>query len=155
MSILCSSRSVMPIKTSMRTHLRFAALAIVLASNTARADVVAVASVKSPITALSKSEVVDIFLGKTTRFPNGTQAVPIDQGEGVSARDSFYAVFAGKSPAQVKAYWAKIIFTGRGQPPRSAPGDSQVRALLVANPQAIGYMERSAVDGTLKVLAHP
>ena len=43
------------------------------------ADVVAVASAKSTVTTLSKAQVMGTFLGKISRFPNGAQAVPIDQ----------------------------------------------------------------------------
>jgi ABC-type phosphate transport system substrate-binding protein len=131
-------------------------LALSLAiSAQAGADVVAVVSSKNPITALSKSQVTDIFLGKTVRFPDGTQAVPIDQEEGSPARDVFYATFAGKSPAQIKSYWTKVIFTGRGQPPKAVSNSVEVIKLIAANPQAISYIERSAVDSTVKVLTQP
>ena len=130
-------------------------MALILASRTVEADVVAVVSAKSRVASLSKSQVADLFLGKSTRFPGGTQAVPIDQSEGTRARDEFYATFTGKSAAQVKAHWAKIIFTGRGEPPRTASSDAEVRKLLAANPQAIAYLERSAVDSSLRVLAEP
>jgi ABC-type phosphate transport system substrate-binding protein len=131
------------------------ALALTLVVNTVRADVVAVVSSTSTITSLSNAQVTDIFLGKVSRFPNGTLAVPIDQVEGSPARDEFYATFANKSPAQVKAHWTKIIFTGRGQPPKSVSNSVEVRKLVAANPQAISYMERSAVDSTVKVLVQP
>src|ERR1700733_2009579 len=93
------------------------ALALTLAVNIATADVVAIVSSTSTVTSLSNAQVTDIFLGKVSRFPNGTLAVPIDQAEGSPARDEFYVLYAGKSSAQVMSYWAKIIFTGRGQPP--------------------------------------
>jgi len=119
------------------------------------ADVVAVVSSKNPVTSLSKSQVADIFLGKAVRFPGGAPALPIDQEEGSPAREEFYAAFTGKSPAQIKSHWTKIIFTGRGQPPRAVSNSAEVRKLIAANPQAIGYIERSAVDGSVKVLAQP
>jgi ABC-type phosphate transport system substrate-binding protein len=130
-------------------------LALSLVAGAATADVVAVVSSKSPVTVLSKSQVTDIFLGKTIRFPDGVAASPIDQTEGSPARDEFYATFAGKSPAQVKSHWAKVIFTGRGQPPRAVPTSVEVRQLIAANPQAIGYIERSVVDSTVKVVLQP
>src|SRR5690348_6610914 len=77
-------------------------------------EVVAVVSAKSPVSALNSEQVADIFLGKTGRFPDGTQAIPIDQHEDSPLRERFYSQFTGKSPAQVKAHWSKIIFTGRG-----------------------------------------
>jgi ABC-type phosphate transport system substrate-binding protein len=129
-------------------------LSLVL-GGTVIADVVAVVSSKNPVSKLSKSQVADIFLGKTARFPDGTLAVPIDQEEGSPSRDEFYATFTGKSPAQIKSHWTKIIFTGRGQPPKAASSSAQVRQLIAANPQMISYIERSAVDSSVKVLLLP
>src|ERR1700683_2495472 len=132
------------------------ALALSLAMpGVGEADVVVVASSKSAVSTLSKDQVTDIFLGKTSRFPDGAPAVPIDQVEGSPARDEFYATFANKSPAQVKAHWTKIIFTGRGQPPKSVSNSVEVRKLIAANPQAISYIDRSAIDSTVKVVVQP
>jgi ABC-type phosphate transport system substrate-binding protein len=131
------------------------ALALTLVVNTVMADVVAVVSSTSAITTLSKAQVTDIFLGKVNRFPNGALAVPIDQAEGSQEREEFYVMYAGKSSAQVMSYWAKIIFTGRGQPPKAVASSIEVRKLLASNPQAISYIERSAVDSTVIVLVQP
>jgi ABC-type phosphate transport system substrate-binding protein len=128
---------------------------LTLAAGAAIGDVVAVVSSKSPLAALSKNQLTDIFLGKTTRFPDGSQATPIDQQEGSPARDEFYANFAGRSPAQVKSHWTKIIFTGRGKPPRTVADGLEARRLIAANPQAISYMERSDVDPSVKVILQP
>jgi ABC-type phosphate transport system substrate-binding protein len=117
--------------------------------------VVAVVSAKSPITALSKSQVMDIFLGRASRFPDGTPALPIDQIEGTAAHTEFYATFAGRTGAQVKAYWSRIIFTGRGQPPKVVSNSGELKELLAKNPRAIGYIERSALDSSIKVLNAP
>jgi ABC-type phosphate transport system substrate-binding protein len=142
---------------SFRSCIQSAALALVLTLvvNSVTADVVAVVSSTSTIASLSSAQVTDIFFGKVNRFPNGTPAVPIDQVEGSPVRDEFYATFAGKSPPQVKSLWAKIIFTGRGQPPKAVANSIEVRKLLAANPQAIGYIERGSVDSSVKVLATP
>jgi len=123
-----------------------------VAAGWAAADVVAVISAKNPVTALSRNQVVDIFLGKSSRFPDGSQAVPIDQAEGSAARDELYTNFAGKSPAQVKAYWSKIIFTGRGQPPRQVPNGVEMLKVIADSPGTIGYIEQSLVDSSVKVL---
>jgi ABC-type phosphate transport system substrate-binding protein len=126
-------------------------LVLSFAAMPAIADVVAVVSVRSPIDVLSASQVVDIFLGKAHHFPDGTPAVPIDQAENSTARDEFY-LRVGKSAAQIKAYWSKIIFTGRGQPPATAPNGIEIRKRIVGNPAAIGYIDRSLVDSTVKVV---
>jgi ABC-type phosphate transport system substrate-binding protein len=138
-----------------RISLATTALILGLSISAASADVVAVVSSKSPITSLSKSQVIDIFLGKRSRFPDGTSAVPIDQAEGSEARDEFYSRFAAMSAAQLKAFWSKIIFTGRGQPPTAVGTGLDAKKLVVANPNAIGYIDQSLVDSSLRVVLTP
>jgi ABC-type phosphate transport system substrate-binding protein len=123
-----------------------------LGSAGASAEVVAVVAAKNPVSTLSKSQVADIFLGKMTRFPDGRQVLPIDQFENSSARETFYLKFTGLSPAQIKMYWSKIIFTGRGQPPPAVSNDTEVKKFIAKHPDAIGYIERNLVDDSVKVV---
>jgi hypothetical protein len=127
-------------------------IALALSSSVVKADVVAVVSAKSPVTTLSMSQVADIFSGKVSRFPNGVQAFPIDQAEGAAVRDQFYSKVAGKSAAQIKAYWSKIIFTGRGQPPPIVSNSLDMKKRVSDNPAAIGYIDRSLVDDSVRVV---
>jgi ABC-type phosphate transport system substrate-binding protein len=130
-------------------------LVLGLSPMTATADVVVVVSSKSQVVTLSKNQVTDIFLGKSARFPDGSPAIPIDQAEGAAVREEFYNSFAAKSAAQMKAYWSKIIFTGRGQPPKAVLDSDAAKRILAQNPNAIGYLERNLVDSSVKILAQP
>ncbi len=139
-------------------HLRAGLPGLILTlagASLARADVVAVVSAKSSITTLTKTEVADLFLGKMLRFPDGTYAVPIDQPEGSPIHEEFYKAFTGKTESELKAHWSKIIFTGRGAPPKAVGSTAALRMLLDANPHAIAYVDRSAVDPTLRVVVGP
>jgi ABC-type phosphate transport system substrate-binding protein len=118
----------------------------------ASAEMVAVVSATNPVATLSRSQLADIFLGKLTRFPDGRQIVPVDQVESSAAREEFYREFANKSPAQIKAHWSKVIFTGRGQPPPEVANDIEVKKFISKNPYAIGYIERKRVDDSVKVV---
>jgi ABC-type phosphate transport system substrate-binding protein len=129
-----------------------ALLTLSLCASAASPDVVVVVSAKNPLTTLSKSQIADVFLGKASRFPDGSPAMPIDQVEGAAARDEFYASFANKSVAQLKAYWSKIIFTGRGRPPREFLSSVEVKKFISANPDGIGYIERNALDASVKAV---
>jgi ABC-type phosphate transport system substrate-binding protein len=119
------------------------------------ADVVPVVSATSSVTNLSKAQVVDIFLGRRTRFPNGSPALPIDQSEGSAAREEFYSRIADMTPAQLKAFWSKIIFTGRGQPPMAVATSLEAKKALKANPNAISYIDQSLVDSSVRVVLAP
>jgi ABC-type phosphate transport system substrate-binding protein len=130
-----------------------ATLALGLSTMPAMADTVAVVSSNSAIATLSKTQLADIFFGRTNHFPNGLSAVPVDQVEGSSTRDEFYVLIAGRSAAQVKAYWSKIIFTGRGRPPRTVQDGTAMKKLIHDDPAAIGYIDAKLVDDTLRVVA--
>jgi ABC-type phosphate transport system substrate-binding protein len=137
-----------------RAFLPLLFVAILAAAPAARAaDVVAVVSARSTVKALTPAEVADIFLGKEKRYPDGTPAVPIDQTEDSPVRERFYAQFAGKSPAQVKAHWSKLIFTGRGLPPRQVSGGAEAIKAVADDPRAIAYVAPSLVDSSVRVLA--
>ena len=125
--------------------------ALSLPANGAVAEVVVVVSAKNPVT-LTKHQVMDIFLGKLHRFPNDGRAIPVDQAEGSATRDEFYLEYSGQSPAQIKAYWSKLIFTGRGQPPQEAANGLQVKKFIAEHPNAIGYIQANLVDSSVRVL---
>ena len=127
-------------------------LALGLICRVATADIVVVVSAKSPVGALSKEQVEDIFLGKTIRFPDGALAVAIDQPEGSAIRNEFYDKVVGKTAAQIKAYWSKIIFTGRGQPPPSVSNTVEMMKRISANPAAIGYIDRDMMNDTVRAV---
>ena len=114
------------------------------------AELVVIVSVRTPVMALRGDQVAGIFLAEVSSFPEGGEAVAVDQGVGSPLRDEFYQKVANRSPALMKAYWTKMIFTGRGQPPREAPGSVAVRRLVADNPGMIGYIERAALDPSVR-----
>ncbi len=130
-------------------------LAMSMCTASAYADVVVIVSAKSTITHLTAGQVTKIFLGKTATFPNDGSAVPIDQAEGKSIRNEFYSKIANKSPSQISAYWTKIIFTGDGYPPKQLEGNLDVKNAVANNPNAIGYIDRSVVDSSVRVILAP
>jgi ABC-type phosphate transport system substrate-binding protein len=115
-------------------------------------DVVVIVSVDSKIAALTKDQVADIFLGRLKQLVDGKSVEPIDQPEGSPTRNAFYSKYVGKTPAELKAHWAKIIFTGRGQPPPTVPGASDALLRVAQDPRAIAYIDRALADGRVKIL---
>jgi ABC-type phosphate transport system substrate-binding protein len=124
--------------------------ALLLGGGAWAGELVVIVSARSPLSALRAEQVAGIFLGETARFPDGSEAVALDQAPGSAQRDEFYLKIANRGPALMKAYWTKRIFTGRGHPPRELPGNAAVRKLVAENPGMIGYIERSALDTSVK-----
>ena len=140
----------MGLKT-MRPLLAAAVLAM-SAQTAMAAEVVVIVSARNHVAAMRPDQVADIFLGQAGHFPDGAEAVALDQGIGSPLRDAFYAKVASKTPALLKAYWTKMIFTGRGKPPREAPNSAAVRKQVADNPALIGYIDRVALDASVRAV---
>ena len=116
------------------------------------AQVAVVVGAKSPAAALSAEQAAGLFLGKTDQLPGVGTALLLDQAEGSAVRELFYTKVAGKSGSQVKAAWSRLVFSGKATPPKELGSSAEVKKMVAANPNAIGYIEKSAVDGSVKVL---
>jgi ABC-type phosphate transport system substrate-binding protein len=127
-----------------------AGAALLAAAANASAELVVIVSARNNAPAPSAEQIAAIFLGQAGRFPDGAEAVALDQRLGSQERNQFYQQVAGKTPALLKAHWSKMVFTGRGQPPREVADSSAVRRLVAENPALIGYIDRSALDASVR-----
>ncbi|NRR31700.1 hypothetical protein HSX11_16100 [Oxalobacteraceae bacterium] len=112
----------------------------------AMAETVVIVSAKNPATRMFSEQAAQFFMGKSNMF------TPIDQAEGSAIRNDFYQKVADKDPTQVKAHWSKLVFTGKGQPPKEYKGNADVKKAVAEDPKAIGYIDKSAVDDSVKVI---
>ena len=116
------------------------------------AEPVVVVNARSGIERLSQDEVINIFLGRYRKLPNGAQAIPIDQPETSALRAEFYRRLVNKELNEINAYWSRLIFSGKTSPPRSAASVSEVITLLGSHAGSIAYIERSQVDPRFRIV---
>jgi ABC-type phosphate transport system substrate-binding protein len=114
------------------------------------ADILVVVSKKSSIGKLSKYEVKRIFLNKTRFSPNG-EKVQIVESISLHIKNTFYHEVTDKSKSQLRSYWAKQVFTGKGRPPRQLKKGTLL-SYLAQNPNAISYINSEQMTDALKVL---
>lgn len=141
----------------MRTStIRFILAAVLAAAAmqpaSAAAELVVIVSTKSTVNTLRPEQVAEIFLGQIASFPGGVEAVALDQNIGSPVRDEFYAKVTAKSRPLIKAHWTKMIFTGRGQPPKEIGDSAAVRKKVSENPTLIGYIDKAALDSSVKAV---
>jgi ABC-type phosphate transport system substrate-binding protein len=127
-------------------------VALSLCGSFTNAQTVVVVGAQSSATALTIEQAANIFLGKTSQLPGVGNAVVLDQSESQAIRDIFYTKVAGKSAAQVKSNWSRLVFSGKATSPIELSGSAEVKKVLAANPNSIGYLEKSDVDDSVKVL---
>lgn len=127
-------------------------LSLAVASVAASADVVLITNAKSTVTSVTLDQVSNLYLGKTTQWADGTVVSLADLPESSNVRTEFYGKL-GKTSTQVKATWSRIMFTGKGTPPREFNLSNQVKAFVAATPTGVGYVERSAADASVRILS--
>lgn len=129
----------------MKLNIKFPlAAAMLLSSGLACAQI---AVVMSPSAApLTKDQVAGLYLGRSFDLK------PLDLPESSPIREQFYKKAADRDLSQVKATWSRIVFTGKGQAPKEMPDAAAVKKAVAADPKAVGYIEQSAVDASVKTV---
>jgi ABC-type phosphate transport system substrate-binding protein len=127
-----------------------AAAAAIATAFPASAELVIIVNPRNATATLTTEQVSQLFLGKSASFPGGAAATALNLAEGAPLRDEFYSKVTDKNPGQVKAYWAKQMFSGKGSPPRELASAAEVKKAVASDPGAIGYVDKSLLDATVK-----
>lgn len=131
----------------MKAIVKASVVAAVLAlALPALAEVVVVVNPKSAESSMTKDQVAQFFLGKSSAM------TPVDQPESAPIRAEFYKKVTDKDASQVKSLWSKLVFTGKATMPKEAADSAAVKKAVASDPKAIGYIEKSAVDASVKVI---
>ncbi|MBA3032285.1 MAG: substrate-binding domain-containing protein [Gammaproteobacteria bacterium] len=130
----------------------FCFLCLMLLAPLAAADLVVVVNPKSGIERLSQEEVINIYLGRYRRLVSGIAAEPIDLMGDNELKTRFYRRLVGKTLAEINAYWARLIFSGRTRPPHLAENVESALHYVAAHPGALAYVERSQADMRVRVV---
>ncbi len=139
-------------KTTHQIISGFALVSALGLSGMAQAQVAVIVNPKSATATMTADQVSAIFLGKSNTLPGGAAAQATDLPESAAAREQFYSKVTGKQAAQVKAAWSRLVFSGKATPPKELATAADVKKFVAANPDAIGYIEKSAVDASVKVV---
>ncbi len=125
--------------------------ALVVAPGLALADIAVIVNLANTDN-ITMDDVQKTYLAKTKTFPGGKRAEAFDQAEGSPTRVEFVEKVVKKDEAQMKAYWSRLIFTGKGIPPKVMGSDADVIDAVSKNPNAIGFIDAGAVTDKVKVV---
>lgn len=123
-----------------------AGLMLMTALQQAHADVVVIVSAHSTAPTLSQAQIARIFEGKSHVM------TPVDLARPSAARREFYTKFVGTDDATLRAEWSKLLFTGKRSLPKEFTAGADVVAAVAADPNTIGYVDRSFVNMTVKII---
>lgn len=126
-------------------------MALLLGSSVAIAETAVIVH-PSNADALGKNDISKIFLGKSKKFPSGASVMPVNLDDSDDARVAFDTTILKKDAGQLKAYWAKLVFTGKASPPKKVSSAAEAKSLVAANPNTIAYIPADQVDDSVKAV---
>jgi len=109
-----------------------------------------VVSIKSPLRALPAAWLADLYMGRRSRLPDGSQ--PQLAAPSGADLEAFLARVLGMPAAQYRAAWAGLEFGGRRRSPISLNDADAMRQWLQSSPLGVGVMPASAVDPSLRIV---
>jgi hypothetical protein len=113
------------------------------------ASVAVIVNPDSGIDSISREEVSHLFLGRVKHLLPGAPALVIDT---VPMRHIFYPLLVGRSIAEIDAYWARLRFSGRTQPPLQIADPAMVIERVARDRHAIGYVDSVLVDTRVRMV---
>ena len=126
-----------------------------LSAAMAQPSVAVVVNKDVPVEKVDAGQATQLFLRQVTTWPDGVRVQPIDLPQSNPLRGEFYSRITGRSPGQLRAYWARQAFTGMGVPLREVATVEEVNRFVRGTPGAIGYVERRNTDAGLKIVLEP
>jgi ABC-type phosphate transport system substrate-binding protein len=111
-------------------------------------DIVVIANKSIDIKDISMKDIKNIYL-KNKKDIQGIKLTPIDNK---NIKHSFDKKVLNKTQLQVNSYWAKMIFSGKSQPPVLLENDSLVVQRVLNNKNIIGYIKKDNIDSNIQTL---
>jgi len=115
-------------------------------------DIVVVVNNKNPVDKMTRSEVIDLFMGKYVAFPDGNSAIPVELSNEVTTKEKFYKALVNMPLSRINAYWSRLRFTGRKRTVTIQASEDNVVQYINKTQSAIGYIRRSKLNKNLKVV---
>ena len=127
---------------------------LIIAASPAPADeptlVVIVHRTRS-IAAMSVKDVANIYLKRRRFWEDGAPIVPVNREPGTEARETFSRRILGGASSTFAAFWNEQYFHGVF-PPITLSSSAAVRRYTATDPNAIGYVDASEADDSVRVV---
>jgi hypothetical protein len=102
---------------------------------------------------MNRSQLSALFKVKSTQFPHGGPATPVNLPPESSVRQAFDMAVLGLAPGEVERFWLDSkIRSGVGSP-RRLPGPSALVRFVSSDETAIGYVPAAEAGDGVKVVA--
>jgi ABC-type phosphate transport system substrate-binding protein len=115
-------------------------------------DLVVIANPGLDENSLESKELQRIYLGKQTQWKDDTSIVPVMMKSG-PLYDEFIERYLDRSVQRFVTYWRQMVFTGKGVPPKSFAGETELVDFVARTPGSVGFTSAAADVSGVKILS--
>ena len=123
-----------------------------LLNHAAHAELAVVVAPSVNVDSITLEQLERLYLDKSVSGLSGTSLTPVDHKQGSPQRQEFAQKAMGKTERQLASYWSRVMFSGKGQPPRQYSNDAEVIEQVTSDPGKIGYIDAESVTEGIKVI---
>ncbi|MCO6413849.1 MAG: phosphate ABC transporter substrate-binding protein [Thiogranum sp.] len=125
-------------------------------SQASQAELAVVVAPSVNVDSISLDQLERLYLDKSVSGLQGAKLTPVDHKQGSAQRQEFAQKVMGKTERELASYWSRVMFSGKGQPPRQYSSDAEVIEQITADPGKVGYIDGASVtEGTKVILRIP
>jgi ABC-type phosphate transport system substrate-binding protein len=118
----------------------------------ARDDLVIIANKSVPLDHLSAASLRDIYIGKSTYWPDGQSVVIAVQTEPTGEADAVLKKISGMDASHFATFWQRMVFSGRGNQPKNVEDAAALAALVAATKGAIAVVPADVQSRGVKLI---
>ncbi len=115
------------------------------------ADIVIVANSLNDTQSMTKQQLRSIFLGQRIKWDDN-QRIKVAIQHKTDLHKKFVRSFTQKNLSQFEAWWKRMIFTGKGLPPKGFESEEKLIEYIVKTEGAIGYISSQSKTDNLKTI---
>jgi ABC-type phosphate transport system substrate-binding protein len=136
---------------TVRTIVLLLVLAFLAPALAGERDRVAVIVNRERRAELSVEDLAQIYLRRKRFWADGAPVVPLNLPSASPLREQFSRLVLRETETRLADYWNRLYFRGI-LPPATLVSTESVRRYVASDPNAIGYVPDSEVDGSVRVL---
>ncbi len=126
-------------------------------TNLAAADevlgqIVVIVNKDNSVSNLSKTQLLNIYLGKDIVWKNQSRIYPVTPKTNQSVTKTFFEKGLSKSVGRVKRIWVKLSLSGKTSPPKILNSPAKIVEYISENEGAIGFIPLENLDGRVKAV---
>lgn len=127
-------------------------LQLLLFSSVTYADDLVLITQRNSNISISSDHLKRLYFGKIASLPNGRKVTAVVYAKDEEQFQRFTKMFLGRTSQQLRAFWAKQLFTGKGNLPIRVNSLEEMLERVSSSDEYIGYIPIELLHESVEVL---